>query len=154
MILYYLRVGVGKLKKYINENKNLILQYLYIIISNILVTILVNYYFKNFIYKDILLLALVLIFDMVIYYYKGKNRFVFYLDLLVNIFVGLLILVSTNKLIDYSTMLLSLFLANNIVYVRSRLSDSFIKMTLQYFMVLAYTILGMLLNIIIFYFIR
>lgn len=154
MILYYLRVGVGKLKKYINENKNLILQYLYIIISNILVTILVNYYFKNFIYKDILLLALVLIIDMVIYYYKGKNRFVFYLDLLVNIFVGLLILVSTNKLIDYSTMLLSLFLANNIVYVRSRLSDSFIKMTLQYFMVLAYTILGMLLNIIIFYFIR
>ena len=154
MILYYLRVGVGKLKKYINENKNLILQYLYIIISNILVTILVNYYFKNFIYKDILLLGLVLIFDMVIYYYKGKNRFVFYLDLLVNIFVGLLILVSTNKLIDYSTILLSLFLANNIVYVRSRLSDSFIKMTLQYFMVLAYTILGMLLNIIIFYFIR
>ena len=154
MILYYLRVGVGKLKKYINENKNLILQYLYIIISNILVTILVNYYFKNFIYKDILLLGLVLIFDMVIYYYKGKNRFVFYLDLLVNIFVGLLILVSTNKLIDYSTILLSLFLANNIVYVRSRLSDSFIKMTLQYFMVLVYTILGMLLNIIIFYFIR
>lgn len=154
MILYYLRVGVGKLKKYINENKNLILQYLYIIISNILVTILVNYYFKNFIYKDILLLGLVLIFDMVIYYYKGKNRFVFYLDLLVNIFVGLLILVSTNKLIDYSTILLSLFLANNIVYVRSRLSDSFIKMTLQYFLVLVYTILGMILNIIIFYFIR
>lgn len=154
MILYYLRVGVGKLKKYINENKNLILQYLYIIISNILLTILVNYYFKNFIYKDILLLGLVLIFDMVIYYYKGKNRFVFYLDFLVNIFVGLLILVSTNKLIDYSTILLSLFLANNIVYVRSRLSDSFIKMTLQYFMVLVYTILGMLLNIIIFYFIR
>ena len=147
-----MRVGVDKLKKHIN--KDLILQYLYIVISNLLLTIFVNYYFKNFIYKDILLLVLVLIFDMIIYYYKGKNKFIFYLDLFVNIIIGLLILLFTNKLVDYSNMLLSLFLANNIVYVRSRLSDSFIKMTLQYFMVLVYTVLGMFINIMIFYFIK
>lgn len=147
-----MRVGVDKLKKHIN--KDLILQYLYIVISNLLLTICVNYYFKNFIYKDILLLVLVLIFDMIIYYYKGKNKFIFYLDLFVNIIIGLLILLFTNKLVDYSNILLSLFLANNIVYVRSRLSDSFIKMTLQYFMVLVYTVLGMFINIMIFYFIK
>lgn len=147
-----MRVGVDKLKKHIN--KDLILQYLYIVISNLLLTIFVNYYLKNFIYKDILLLVLVLIFDMIIYYYKGKNKFIFYLDLFVNIIIGLLILLFTNKLVDYSNMLLSLFLANNIVYVRSRLSDSFIKMTLQYFMVLVYTVLGMFINIMIFYFIK
>lgn len=147
-----MRVGVDKLKKHIN--KDLILQYLYIVISNLLLTIFVNYYFKNFIYKDILLLVLVLIFDVIIYYYKGKNKFIFYLDLFVNIIIGLLILLFTSKLVDYSNMLLSLFLANNIVYVRSRLSDSFIKMTLQYFMVLVYTVLGMFINIMIFYFIK
>lgn len=147
-----MRVGVDKLKKHIN--KDLILQYLYIVISNLLLTICVNYYFKNFIYKDILLLVLVLIFDMIIYYYKGKNKFIFYLDLFVNIIIGLLILLFTNKLVDYSNILLSLFLANNIVYIRSRLSDSFIKMTLQYFMVLVYTVLGMFINIMIFYFIK
>lgn len=138
------------MKKYIKENKNLLIKYLLIIVSNIVLVILNNFYLKNNIYKNMILLFIIVIIDLIICNYKQKVKFKWYLDLIVNFIIGLILMFITNNIIDYSIILLSLYLANNIIFVRSRYSDKFSKRMLQYIMIFIYTILIMFINIFIY----
>ena len=67
------------------NNKVLYLKYLFILISNILVYILCNFYFDT--YKYILMILITVAIDMFIYYYKKKSEFKFYLDIICNFMV-------------------------------------------------------------------
>lgn len=136
--------------KYIKENKKLLLKYLLIVVSNIVLCILCSFYFKTSTYKNIIMLLLVIVLDMVIYYYKEKEKFNLYLDIVCNIIVGLILLIFERNMLSYSNILVSLFLANNIVFTRSRLSNKFFMKTLQYMMILINTIICMFINLLIF----
>lgn len=137
--------------KYIKENKELLLKYLLIIITNIIIYILCSFYFKTSTYKNIIMLLIVVILDMIIYHYKGTNKFNIYLDLITNILIGLILLILERNMLNYSNVLVSLFIANNIVFTRSRISEKFLKKTLQYIMILINTIICMFINLLIFY---
>lgn len=136
--------------KYIKNNKELLIKYLFIIISNILIYIICNFYFKTSMYKDIITLLIVVIVDMIIYYYKGTRKFIYYLDLLTNFIIGLILMLFIKDSLSYSNALFSLFFANNIIFMRSRFSDKFLKKTLQYLMIFIYTILTMFVNLLIY----
>lgn len=136
--------------KFIKENKELILKYLYIIVSNILIVILCNFYFRNSDYKDIFILFIALIIDMIIYYYKGKRKFKFLLDIISNIIVGVLLLLFYRDSISYGIVLFSLFFSNNITFIRSRLKDNFWLNTLQYILVFFGIIFTVFVNMCIF----
>ena len=137
--------------KYINENKELLLKYLFIIITNIILYIFCGFYFKNFIYKDIMLLLCIVVIDMIIYYYRGKLKFNLHLDLLCNIIVGFILLIFERNMLSYSKVLVSIYIANNIIFTRSRLSDNFWIKGLQYGSILVNTIISMYINIMVFY---
>lgn len=137
--------------KYIKENKKILLKYLFVIITNILLYIFCSFYLKNSTYKDIIMLLIVVIVDIVIYYYKGIEKFNLYLDLLCNIIVGFILLIFERNMLSYSKILVSLFIANNIVFTRSRLSNKFWMKILQYIMILINTIICMFINLLIFY---
>ena len=135
------------MKKYIKENKKLLIKYSLIIVSNILLVILNNFYLKNNNYKNMILLFIIVVSDLIICNYKEKVEFKWYLDLIFNFIIGLILMFITNNIIDYSIILLSLYLATNIIFVRSRYSDKFSKRILQYIMIFIYTILIMFINI-------
>lgn len=138
--------------KYIKENKELLLKYLFIIITNIILYIFCGFYLENSMYKDIILLLVVVILDMIIYHYKGKLKFNLYLDLLCNIIVGFILLIfERNNMLSYSQILVSLFIANNIIFTRSRLSEKFWIKGLQYVLIIINTIICMFINLMIFY---
>lgn len=137
--------------KYIKENKKLLLKYLFVIITNILLYIFCSFYLKNSTYKDIIMLLIVVVVDIIIYYYKGIEKFNLYLDLFCNIIVGFILLIFERNMLNYSKILVSLFIANNIVFTRSRLSNKFWMKTLQYIMILINTIICMFINLLIFY---
>ena len=137
--------------KYIKENKELLIKYLFIIITNILLYILCGFYFKNSMYKDIILLLATVVIDMIIYHYKGIKKFNLYLDIVCNIIIGSILLFFERNMLNYSNILVSLFIANNIIFTRSRLSDNFWLKTLQYIMILISTIICMFINLFIFY---
>lgn len=137
--------------KYIKENKELLLKYLFIIITNIILYIFCGFYLKNSMYKDIILLLFVVIIDMIIYYYKGKLKFNLYLDLLCNIVIGFILFIFENNMLSYSKILVSLFIANNIIFTRSRLSDKFWIKGLQYILIIVNTIICMFINLMVFY---
>lgn len=133
--------------KYFKENKVLLEKYLLIIIFNIILYILNSFYLKNSDIGTIVMLILVFIFDMFIYYYKGTVTFKYYLDIICNILVGLLLTIIIDDYYIYSTNILSLFISNNIVFARSRLSNKFFKRSLQYMLIFLITILCMIINL-------
>ena len=74
--------------KYFRENKSLLLKYLMIIITNILLFIFCEYYFRNSEYSSIVTFMSVTIFDYIIYYYKKTKKFVVCIDILCCFIVG------------------------------------------------------------------
>lgn len=135
---------------YLKNNKSLMMKYLLIIITNIIIYILCNFYFKASIYKDMIILLIVAIIDLIIYYYKGEKEFKFYLDLSTNFIIGLILMIFIRDSLSFSNAIFSLFFANNIIFMRSRFSDKFLKKTLQYLMIFIYTVLVMFINLLIF----
>ena len=133
--------------KYIKDNKKLLIKYLILLILNVVVTILCNYYFKDVRYKDIILLFVVVICDLVIYYFKGIVKYIWYLDIICNFIVGLVCMIFIKDMYNYTSVLLSLFLANNIIFMRSRYSDKIYKKFIQYIKIFIYTILCMFINV-------
>lgn len=136
--------------KYVKDNKELLIKYLFIIINNILIHVICSFYFKTSMYKDIVILLIVVIVDMIIYYYKGTKKFIYYLDILTNFIIGLILMLFIKDSLSYSNALFSLFFANNIIFMRSRFSDKFLKKTLQYLMIFIYTILTIFVNLLIY----
>lgn len=135
---------------YIRENKELLFKYLLIIISNIIICIFTNFYLKNYIYKDLVMLLVTVVINTLIYYYRGTKVFKVYFDFVTNFIVGLILMFYTKDMLIYGTILFSLFFSNNIVFVKSRLSEKYIIKTLQYLMILIYTIISMFINLLIF----
>ena len=136
--------------KYIKDNKKLFSKYLMILVLNVLLFILCNFYFKNFKYCTIILLILIIISDMIIYYYKNPNKFIWYYDFILNMIVGFMIMIFVKDTVLLANNLFSIMFANNIVFMRSRFSDKFIKKSLQYLMILIYTILAMFINLLVY----
>ena len=132
--------------EYIKTNKDLLMKYLYIIISNILIVILCNFYFKNSEYKDIFIMFIAIIFDMIIYYYKGIKSFKILLDSLVNFIIGLILMFFYKDIISFGIVLFSLFFSNNLVFIRSRLKEKFWKNTLEYILVFIINIIIIFIN--------
>lgn len=134
---------------YLKENKELLIKYLFIIISNILIYILSNFYFKNFEYGSIIMFLIVIAFDMFIYYYKGTKKFKIYLDIISCFVIGLILLLFIDDPIYYSCILFNLFFANNIAFMQSRKSEKVFLRGLQYLLIIFITILCMILNLLI-----
>lgn len=140
--------------KYIKENKDLLLKYVMIIISNILIFILSNYYLKVFgDYSSIIMFILIVIDGMIICYYKGTKKFKVYLDIICCFSIGLLMLLFVKDAVFYSYYIFNLFFANNIVFIQTRKSDKFFIRALQYMSIILITILCMFLNLLVYYFI-
>lgn len=139
--------------KYFKENKILLQKYLFIMLFNIIIYILTSFYLKTNDIQSIIMLLIVFCFDMFIYYYKEKVKFKYYLDIITNIVVGIILLFLINDFYIYSVTLLSLFLANNIVYMKSRISDIFIIRSLQYALTFLITILCIFINLLIIFFV-
>lgn len=136
--------------KYFKDNKNLFSKYLMILVLNVLLFIFCNFYFKNFKYCTIVLLILIIISDMIIYYYKKLDKFIWYYDFILNIIVGFIVMIFIKDTVLLANNLFSIMFANNIVFMRSRFSDKFIKKSLQYLMILIYTVLAMFINLLVY----
>ena len=136
--------------KYIKDNKELLIKYLLVLISNIILFILCNFYFSNSKYMTLTLLFIIIILDMIIYYYRGNKTYKWYLDIICNIVVGIILMLFIKDRLEYSNILLSIFLANNIIFMRSRYSDKIYKICIQYLMIFGYTIICMFINILLF----
>ena len=130
--------------KYIKENKELLFKYFLVLISNILIYFICDFYFAS--NKYIFMMVIAIIVDLIIYYYMGTKVFKYYLDFIVNFIVGCILIFLINDKIDYSSAVFSLVFANNIVFIRSRLSDKFIKESIQYLLMLIYSILCLFLT--------
>ena len=136
--------------KYIKVNKELLIKYLLVLISNIILFILCNFYFSNNKYMALILLFIIIILNMIIYYYRGNKTYKWYLDIICNIVVGIILMLFIKDRLEYSNILLSIFLANNIIFMRSRYSDKIYKRCIQYLMIFGYTIICMFINILLF----
>lgn len=140
--------------KYFKDNKQLILKYIYIFIMNILLFILCSFYFKSSQYKYLIMLLLNIISNMFIYYYKGTLKFKIYLDFILNILLSLILIIFINNSLDYCSVVFSLLFSNNIIFIRSRLSDNFIKRSIQYLMMFISSLLVLFIATFIFILIK
>ena len=140
--------------KYIKENKELLLKYLLVIITNIIISIMCNFYFKNTEYRYLIMLGLAVIIDFIIYYYKGTKVFNTYLDFITNFIIGLILIIFCKYQLDYASICFSLIFANNIIFMRSRYSDKFFKRSLQYLLILIFSIISLFINTLIFVLIK
>ena len=135
--------------EYLKKNKLMFYKYMLVIIFNIIIYILTNFYFNSSDSGTIVMLIVVLIIDLFILNYKEKTIFKYYLDIICNILIGFILLIFINDFYYYSTILLSLYLSNNIVFMRSRISDKFLKRSLQYLLTFFITIFCMFINLLI-----
>lgn len=135
----------------IKKNKELLLKYLFILISNIIIFIFINYYFKSSSYKELYMLFATIIMDMIIYYYKGIKKFIWYYDFLINFIIGIILLLFIKNNLYYATVLFSLVLSNNIIFIRSRLNTNFFKRSLQYILMFINTLISVFINLCMFY---
>lgn len=133
--------------KKLQENKVLLKKYLLIITFNIIIYILTSFYLKTSDTQTLVMLFIILIGDLIIYNYKEKVVFKYYLDILSNIIVGFLLFIFIKDDYVYLITILSIFISNNIVFMRSRISDKFLKRSLQYLLIFLITLLCMFINV-------
>ena len=127
--------------KYIKENRELLNKYLLILMSNILIYILCSYYFRTSKYIYVYVLFINIIFDMIIYYYNGTIKFKVYLDFILNIIISLILLSFINNIYDYYSIVFSLVFSNNIIFMRSRYRENIFIKSLQYLMIMIYSLI-------------
>ena len=136
--------------KYLKDNNQLLMKYLLIIVFNVILFIFTNFYLKNFEYKLLVLMGVVVLVDMIIYYLKGTIKFITRYDFIANFISGLILMLFLKDDLEYSKVILSVFFGNNIVFIRSRFSDNFLKRSGQYALILINTILSMFLSLAIY----
>lgn len=137
--------------KYINDNKSLLIKYGLIIIFNIIIYILCNYYFKSSDTGYVIMLFVVFIFNLFIYNYKGQVLFKYHLDIICNLIVGIILLLFIKNNYSYIVVTFSLFLSNNIVFMKSRISDKILLRSIQYLLILLLTFLSTFISLSLFY---
>ena len=131
-------------------DKNLIKKYILIIISNLVLYLLSRYYLNFTDYKYLIMLVLVVIVDLFIYYYKEKIQFNLYLDFLTNLMISLILIIFNKNVLEYCSVVFSIVFANNIIFMRSRFSDKLFKRSIQYLMILIYSLITLFLSICLF----
>ena len=136
--------------KYLKDNNQLLMKYLLIIVFNVILFIFTNFYLKDFEYKLLVLMGVVVLVDMIIYYLKGTIKFITRYDFIANFISGLILMLFLKDDLEYSKVILSVFFGNNIVFIRSRFSDNFLKRSGQYALILINTILSMFLSLAIY----
>lgn len=137
--------------KYFNENKNLLMKYSLIILFNIISYLLCNYYFKSSDTGYVIMLLIVFIFNLLIWNYKEKTKFKYYLDLSCNFIIGLLLMLFIKNINIYMIVTFSLFLSNNIVFMKSRLSEKLLLRSIEYALIFLLTLFSTIISLQIFY---
>lgn len=133
--------------KFIKNNKDLLIKYLSVIVSNILIYILISFYFRSMEHNFLIMCILSIVANTIIFNYKEKVKTNYWLDLLCCIVVGIVLNILIDSDLMYSTILFTMFFSNNVVFMRSRLEDKFIKRMIQYLMILFITILAMFISL-------
>ena len=136
--------------KYIKDNNKLLVKYGVIALLNIIVFILCDYYFKKSDTGYAIMLIAVFIINLFVYNYKEQIIFKYYLDIICNFLVGIILLIFIKNINLYIIVTFSLFLANNIVFMRSRISDKILLRSIQYALILMLTMLSTLISLTIF----
>ena len=137
--------------KYINDNKNLLKKYSLIIIFNIIMYLLCDFYFKSSDTGYVVMLLIVFIFNLFVYNYKEKTIFKYYLDLLCNLIVGTILLIFIKNINIYIIVTFSLYLSNNIVFMKSRLNEKLIMRSIQYALIFLLTLLSTIISMMMFH---
>lgn len=137
--------------KYIKENKDLLKKYITILIFNLIAYIICNFYFNSSDTGYIVMLLVVFLFNLIVYTYNDKVIFKYHLDLLLNFLVGFILLLFVKNINIYVIVIFSLFLGNNIVFMKSRISDKFLLRSIQYALIFLLTLLSTSINLILFY---
>ncbi len=140
--------------KFLKENKKLILKYLFILISNILIYILCNYYLRNLEYKEFIMLFVILIVDFIIYYYKGIVKFNYYLNLLVSLITNIILLFFIKNEYLYGINVFSIGFANNFIYMRNRTNDKLSHNIFQYILLLLNSLLILFIGLCLFFMLK
>ena len=139
---------------YFKKNKNLLIKYLLLLVSNILIYYFVSFYLKNITNKEIIMLFIVLIVDLIIYYYKGVVKFKYYLDLIFGILLSIILLIFIKNGYLYGINLFSIIFADNILFMISRYNKNLFKRTLQYLWILISSIIILIIGLCILIFIK
>lgn len=139
--------------KYFNENKMLLKKYGLIILFNIIAYLLCNFYFNSSDTGYIIMLLVVLIFNLFVFNYKEKTKYKYYLDLLCNFLVGVILLLFIKNINLYIIVTFSLYLSNNIVFMKSRLSEKILLRSIEYALIFLLTLLSTIISSFIFYWI-
>lgn len=133
--------------KYLKDNKVLLLKYLGVIVSNILIYILVSFYFKNIENNFLIMCVFAIGFNIFIFYYKEKVICKYYLDLLCCIISGFILNFFIRNDLMYSTILFTLFFANNVIFMKNRKEGKVLSKMLNYLLVLVITVVAMFVNL-------
>lgn len=139
--------------KYFKENKMLLKKYGLIVLFNILSYLLCNFYFNSSDTGYIIMLLVVFIFNLFVFNYKEKTKFNYYLDLLTNFLVGVILLLFIKNINLYIIVIFSLYLSNNIVFMKSRLSEKILLRSIEYALIFLLTLLSTIISSFIFYWI-
>ena len=133
--------------KFIKENKVLLLKYLGVILSNLLIYILINFYFKNMEYNFLIMCVVAICVDIFIFYYKEKVISKYYLDLVCCIISGFLLNFLIKDDVIFSTIMFSFFFANNVIFMKNKKDSKFIGKMLKYLLVLVITVIAMFVDL-------
>ena len=137
--------------KYIKENENLLKKYCLIIIFNIISYLLCNFYFKSSETGYVIMLLVVFIFNLFMLNYKEKTKFKYYLDLVSNLLVGIILLLFIKNINIYIIVTFTLYLSNNIVFMKSRLSEKILIRSIEYALIFLLTLFSTIISLQIFY---
>ena len=132
--------------KFIKKEKDLLLKYIYILIMNILLFILCNFYFKSSQYIYLILLLLNTVVSTIIYYFNGIKEFKVTLDFTFNFILSIILMFIIKNTYEYSSVLFTLLFSNNITFIRSRFSDNHIKKSIQYLMMFIYSLITLMIS--------
>ena len=136
---------------FIKENGCLLKKYSLIIIFNIIAFLLCDFYFKKSDTGYVIMLLLVIIFNLFILNYKEKIKFKYLLDLLCNFLVGLILLLFIKNVNIYLIVTFSLYLANNIVFMKSRLNKKILIRSIEYALIFLLTLSSSIISLLLFY---
>ena len=137
--------------KYFSDNKFLLKKYSLIILFNIIAYLLCDFYFNSSDIGYVIMLLIVFIFNFFILHYKEKIKFEYYLDLLCNSLIGIILLLFIKDINIYIIVTFSLYLSNNIVFMKSRLSEKILIRSIEYALIFLLTLLSTIITFYIFY---
>jgi len=137
--------------KYFSDNKFLLKKYSLIILFNIIAYLLCDFYFNSSDIGYVIMLLIVFIFNFFILHYKEKIKYEYYLYLLYNFLIGIILLLFIKDINIYIIVTFSLYLSNNIVFMKSRLSEKILIRSIEYALIFLLTLLSTIITFYIFY---